>query len=110
MSWDVTLGDDRGHVEGDWNYTHNVNPMISAAAADRGITLERSWWDRLDGMEGCDGARYIGLIIKGLEADPDRFRAMDPENGWGSYNTLLPVLHEMHTALPEWPCVWEASG
>jgi hypothetical protein len=31
VSWDATLIDDRGHVEGDWNYTHNCNRMIAAA-------------------------------------------------------------------------------
>ena len=31
MSWDAFLIDDRGHVEGDWNYTHNINKMVHEA-------------------------------------------------------------------------------
>jgi hypothetical protein len=34
MSWDVELIDDRGHIEAEWNYTHNTNRMIAAALAD----------------------------------------------------------------------------
>jgi hypothetical protein len=28
MSWDAALYDDRGHVEGAWNYTHNTSCMF----------------------------------------------------------------------------------
>lgn len=30
MSWDATLYDDRGHTEGEWNCTHNINRMANA--------------------------------------------------------------------------------
>jgi hypothetical protein len=122
VSWDATLIDDRGHCEGDWNYTHNCNGMI--AAAYEAVTGERTeqcggplgpaigpaWWDRLDGASGKDGRDYLAAIIKGLEADPGRFRAMNPANGWGDYDSLLGVLREMRDRVPDWPTRWEASG
>jgi hypothetical protein len=37
MSWDISLVDDRGHIEGDWNYTHNCNGMIEDAVGDAGL-------------------------------------------------------------------------
>lgn len=133
MSWDAHLTDDRGHEEGWWNYTHNCNGMINAqlsaselrdgalrwwARRDRPEVIARieageiggSWWQVLDGMEGPQGAALLGQIIRGLEADPERFRAMNPPNGWGDYDSLLSVLRDMHKSVPEWPCTWSASG
>jgi hypothetical protein len=101
MSWDADFDGSS------WNYTHNTNGMIAAAyEAVTGEQTERcggplgkvigaAWWDRLDGMTGAQGAEYLGQIIEGLEADPARFREMNPENGWGSYDTLLEVLRKM---------------
>lgn len=143
MSWDAYLTDDRGHSEGDWNYTHNTSVMIYAVLneAKPGFLLDvaarkyadsdryvienwrkpderrvlfrdrpAAWWDALDGMSGPEGAAYLDTIIKGLEADPERFRAMNPENGWGDYDRLVKVLTEMRNAVPEWPTTWGASG
>lgn len=122
MSWDASLHDDRGHCEGDWNYTHNCSRMIYAVLEDEGIELgerlmgfpERmlpcSWYDRLNGATGPDGAAYLDTIVRGLEADPERFRAMNPENGWGDYDSLLKTLTDMRDRVPEWPTEWSASG
>lgn len=114
MSWDATLTDDRGHTEGDWNCTHNVAPMIYDAI-ERSSTIEplterESWYDRLNGMTGTDGRDYLTTIICALEADPARYEAMNPPNGWGSYDGLLGVLREMRDRVPDWPTVWSTSG
>src|SRR5687768_13234721 len=135
MSWDAWLTDDRGHTEGDWNYTHNCNRMIRAALDDAGFVLADSttpcstydhdtkewvhhpdgsgripWWKHMHGMSGPEGAAYLDTIVRGLEADPDRFRAMNPENGWGDFDSLVKVLTEMRNAVPEWPTSWSTSG
>ncbi len=158
MSWDVTLIDDRGHVELEQNYTHNVNGMIAAALRASGVSLDvqpdtkaaalrqrriddgakcgrvgpdhqpgsgldglvwtecsmtccpLSWYEVLDGCSGPMGAELLDAAIRELEAHPALYRAMDPPNGWGSYDRLLPVLRGMRDAVPEWPTVWEASG
>jgi len=120
MSWDASFDGES------WNYTHNTNGMIAAAFETMtGISTQPSdfpvlgkiigpvWWKRLDGMNGREGADYLGLIITGLESDPDRFRAMNPANGWGSYDRLLEVLHEMKKASENACCdvrKWWASG
>jgi hypothetical protein len=108
VSWDATLYDDRGHVEGDWNYTHNTNGMINLAAVR--LSDEPTWWKQLDGMTGVQGAEYLRRIVKALEADPERFRAMNPPNGWGDYDSLLKVLREMRDTVLEWPTRWHVSG
>jgi hypothetical protein len=119
VSWDADF-DGRS-----WNYTHNVNGMIAAAyeavtgqrteqcGGPLGPVIGAAWWDRLDGMTGAQGAEYLGQIIKGLEADPPRFRAMNPPNGWGSYDSLLEVLREMRDQSAQACCDkrrWGASG
>lgn len=132
MSWDAYLTDDRGHSEGEWNVTHNLNGMIEKALAAEGVDLDatgtpfwaaicakagttsamgsHAWWDLLDGLPGTEGAALLDRIIRGLEADPAGYRAMNPENGWGSYDSLLEVLRSMRAAVPEWPTTWSASG
>jgi hypothetical protein len=111
MSWDadlVTAGENRSIAW--WNYTHNTNGMIAAAyeaatgqdtpqcGGTLGPAIGAAWWERLDGQRGDIGAGYLAVIVEALEADPQRFRAMDPPNGWGSYDTLLPVLRKMRDA------------
>lgn len=122
MSWDLYLLDDRGHREYELNYTHNVNAMIAAAyQAETGEGTEQcsgplgkaigpAWWDRLDGATGQDGLLYLEAILRGLTADPARYRAMNPANGWGSYDSLVERLREAVAAVPDWPCTWKASG
>jgi len=105
-----------------WNFTHNTNGMIAAAyEAFTGTATEQcdgplgpvigpAWWRRLNGASGADGAAYLASIIAGLEADPDRYRAMNPPNGWGSYDHLLPVLRSMRDHVPDQACEWAVSG
>lgn len=122
MSWHVYLIDDRGHTEGDWNFTHNCNGMIEdalGAAALVGTRKpfwaggemgDRSWWQLLDGKSDIEGHEMLRGILGRLKADPDKYRGMNPPNGWGSYDLLVKVLTEMQDAVPEWPCSWRASG
>ena len=125
MSWDADLVVrcvTCGHPEdkGSWNYTHNCNGMIASVVEEMGHTLEKhwlighmgkSWCAALDGLSGKDGAAFLHEVVVRLEAEPDRFCAMNPENGWGSYDTLLPVLRAMLAASRENPgAVWKVVG
>jgi hypothetical protein len=125
VSWDACLELAADPVTlADWNYTHNTNGMIAAAyeavsgeATDQcggplGAVIGAAWWKRLDGSGGKDGAAYLSQIVSGLEASPERFRAMNPENGWGDYDRLLTVLREMRDTGAQFtsPTVWRVSG
>lgn len=119
MSWWAHLNDDRGHSEGEWNYTHNTSKMIYAALDEAGYELppdpqipnrNMPWWMHLRGMDGPTGAAFLHIIITRLESDPGKYRAMNPANGWGDYDSFLGVLKEMRASVPEWPTVWSASG
>ena len=109
MSWDADLvGEIDGHpvhLRG-WNYTHNTSRMVYAILRRR-----ETWWGRLNGMTGLEAQAYLGRIIDSLAADPDKFRAMNPENGWGDYDSFLNVLMEMRAAACKFPSArWETSG
>lgn len=124
MSWDAYLTDDRGHSEGEWNYTHNCNGManlaLDAEYEQRGVFEEVfqvgdkpkhvTWWKLLDGMSGPAGAEFLDRIIRTMEADPEKYRALNPGNGWGDYDSFVKVLTEMRNAVPEWPTTWAVSG
>jgi len=68
-----------------WNYTHNTNGMLKEAGL-----IE--WPYAISGM-GC--TELVTKLTKGIEklkAEPDKYRAMNPENGWGDYDGLLAKL------------------
>lgn len=122
MSWDADLLDEHGNCVGDWNYTHNTNDMIAAAytaetgedvpecGGPLGKVIGSAWWRRLDGATGSEGRAYLAEVIRGLEVEPNRFREMNPPNGWGDYDSLLDVLREMRNRVPDYPTHWEVSG
>jgi hypothetical protein len=104
VSWDATLVDDYRHVATHWNYTHNCNRMANDAA---GV---KSWWRELDGMSGPEGGAFLTRVVAGLRADPDRYGAMNPDNGWGDYDRFVAVLDDMRRSVPEWPTTWRVDG
>ena len=119
MSWDA-------HFGSYWvNYTHNTNGMIAVAYEDAtgnktpqaegilGPVIGPAWWKKLSGMTGRQGAEYLSYIINALEENPDKYKAMNPDNGWGSYDGLLRVLNEMQKmsdADREGRTTWYVSG
>lgn len=40
-------------------------------------------------------ASELAKAITELEASPDKYRAMDSPNGWGTYDHLVPALHRL---------------
>ena len=71
------------------NYTHNCAKMAEEAG------LYKYVWR----PEECDDVETAGDLIEPLRAgiklmedDPERFIALNPSNGWGSYDTFLPWL------------------
>jgi predicted N-acyltransferase len=123
MSWDADLVvevDGNRLMVGEWNYTHNCNAMAATVLEEVGQQVEKhwlighmggSWFDKLDGLDSTKGAELLRVIIDGLEADPKRFRAMNPANGWGDYDSFLDVLTKMRRKALEFPSAkWSVSG
>ena len=81
------------------NITHNLTRMADAA----GI-YEPLW------MPDEIGITKAGQLIEPLErgiallrSDPDRFKAYNPENGWGSYDGFVPWVERYLDACREYP-------
>lgn len=92
MSYDIWLAIDTGGEELtaldclDWNYTSNCAPMWRAAGADLA---------EFDGNIAKDCLPYLEKAIAELKASPGKYEAMNPPNGWGSYETLIPALERL---------------
>jgi len=132
MSWDAELyikgagGSDPEDSElwqcvGDWNHTHNTNHMVSKALEALGQDpgerhwlighLGASWWERLDGMTGAEGSVMLGDIVRELDSKPKHYKQWNPENGWGSFDSIRRVLMQMCLAGAGYPAaVFEVSG
>ena len=81
------------------NITHNLNIM----AMDAGIYYEV--WRPEENLI-LQAKDLIGILKGGiakLKAEPERYIKLNPENGWGSYDTLLRFLEGYLTACQEYP-------
>lgn len=71
------------------NCTHNCNVM----AEEAGIYMHVWRPDELDEVKTAgDLIEPLRAGIKLMEDEPQRFIALNPPNGWGSYETFLPWL------------------
>lgn len=106
MSWDAYLYGlvDGNAVELVWrNYTHNTNRMVRAAGFE-------DWATGLGGMTGEEAGDALDAVLAEFDRDPDRFRAMNPENGWGDFDSLRLVLATMRDYSRKFPSArWEVS-
>lgn len=74
-----------GHGRGgDMNLTYNLSPMVQAAGLPK--------WDDLVGMKARKVAKIIKKCVDELLKNPEKYRAMNPENGWGNYDIAVRVL------------------
>jgi hypothetical protein len=83
----------------DRNITHNLNRMAEEAG------IYKELW-RPDEIDVTHARQLIAPLRAGLErlkADPDRFRKLNPSNGWGSYEGLVQFVEEYLGACEENP-------
>ena len=71
------------------NITHNVNVMW----------MEAGCYEALYGRDGSKKAGEIIVVLQralaDMEARPAVYEAMNPENGWGSYDGALDYLRDV---------------
>lgn len=102
MSWDVYLSCEHcGNSFSDescryeWNYTFNVHAML----VDAGFVVRD-----MDKMRAGEVVPKLESAIKRLESDPEKYRSMNPKNGWGDYDRMLDNwLRPMLVAFKEKP-------
>lgn len=81
------------------NITHNLGKMASEAG------VYQAMW-RPDEKGWTKASQLIEPLKSGLEvllADPERFKAFNPENGWGSYDCLVDFVESYIAACTEYP-------
>jgi hypothetical protein len=99
MSYDVAF-----HVQGPYddqevelwwrNHTSNTSGMWRAAGVDIA---------ELAGVKGEQVAVAVNAAIEEMERNPDTYKAMNPPNGWGSYETCLDFLRDLRAAAARFP-------
>lgn len=91
MGYWIHLGIDTGAGEVvdvlDLSCTSNVSPMWRDA-------LGQPLYE-FDGAPATEAAGPLTAGIERMEADPDRYRAMNPANGWGDAQGALEVLRQL---------------
>ena len=99
MSLDVYLKNKEGEEVFSANITHNLTNM--AEEADLYFYLWRP--------EEC-GKKTAGELLyplrdglHNLKIDPERFKKLNPENGWGSYEGLIKFVENYLNACYEYP-------
>lgn len=97
MSYDVYLVADLGGPEPitlgilDANMTWNLRPMFAAVNDGDG---PQEW----DEKPARDVAEILTRTIAAFDADPDKFRAMNPPNGWGTFEGAREFAQEVLAA------------
>lgn len=83
--------------------SHNITHNLARMAAEAGVYT--CLW-RPDENGFTHAHQIIAPLRAGIaqmEADPERFRALDAPNGWGTYEHFLPWLKEVLEACEENP-------
>jgi hypothetical protein len=84
----------------DNNITHNLSKMASEVKLSNGLSLYDVLW-RPDEHELELAEDIAELLDEGwniLLSEPDRFKQLNPENGWGNYDNLCKFVYEYRTA------------
>ena len=83
----------------DANITHNLNGM-----ADEAMLYNCLWRPDEHGITKAE--QLIPLLTTGLallKSDPERFKALNPENGWGDYDGLVKFVTSYLDACERYP-------
>jgi hypothetical protein len=81
------------------NITHNLNKMADAAG------LYRPLWrpEEMGFTKAGELILWLETGLLGLKASPDRYKAMNPANGWGTYEGLVEFTEKYLNACRKYP-------
>lgn len=78
------------------NYTYNCGSMFREASGGKGLS-------DLNGMN-CKQAGYIvDFVLDNFAKDPEKYRAMNPENGWGNFDSFREYIQKLGDACKKYP-------
>ena len=78
------------------SYTHNVVPMWHKAKI----------YDELYNNDGKHPKEIVDALRRGLkdmQEYPEEYKLLNPENGWGSYDTAMKFLSAIIVACEKYP-------
>lgn len=78
-----------------FNLTYNLSPMLWAAGMDK--------WSDIVGLPASVAGPHWAKVLDALVTDPERFKAMNPPNGWGTYDGAVEVLTALVDACADHP-------
>jgi hypothetical protein len=114
MSYDVSFRRSVENEEGelylneDFNMTSNVNPMYHAAGV--GLGDPDFWIGYLDKKTAVEVLDKVRPVYAYMLTHTDEMKALEPENGWGDYESALRFLKEIiATCLDHPECFVEVS-
>ncbi len=83
----------------DYNITHNLGAMAAEAGLYKAL-----WRPDENGMpKARDLIEPLRIGLSALRAEPARFKAFNPENGWGDYDGLVRFVSAYLAACEEYP-------
>lgn len=89
-----------GHSIGEWNLTYNLSPMLWEAGF-------AGWQDVVGKVEPIPTGKSVVAamepVLAELRSDPEKYQAMNPPNGWGTYEIAVEVLADCIDSLREHP-------
>jgi hypothetical protein len=105
--WDARFPDREPYVvaasDTDSVYTANITHNLGRMAAEAGV-YTALWKPELIGITRAE--QLITPLSDGLallKADPDRFKRLNPENGWGTYENLVQFVTDYLAACEAYP-------
>lgn len=105
MSLDVDLMVTKPCSVFSWNVTHNLGEMARQVDVGDGMNLYQVLWcpDEHDLSLAHEIADYLEIGWKILVANPEKYKAFNPSNGWGSYDGLVEFVARYRDACYENP-------
>lgn len=73
-----------------FNLTYNLSPMLWAAGMPA--------WKEFIGKRAGDAGPIWQQVADELRRDPDKYRLLNPANGWGDYDQAVDVISRLALA------------
>ena len=82
-------------TDNSFNLTYNLTPMLRHAGMPP--------WSDLVGMNAGEAGQVWRKTHDALHADPDGCRALNPDNGWGTYEQAVEVIGALAEVCEKYP-------
>lgn len=69
------------YADANINITYNLSRMLNEAGF--------VGWEELVKMSARKAGKHILKVLDEMSLDPEKYRAMNPKNGWGDYDSCL---------------------